>query len=541
MMACDEGVMGAGSSRHGVRPAALAARSHRGIWRLMPRARWAALAILPCAAAFGAVQAQDLPDGKIALDGGVLELTLEDAVRLALERNPEFLATLENREVQKLELEIAEDRWAPKVTLNPTLTKSQDTGSREGDVGTTIELPSTHSRLDLGWTENRRDRDVDFRRRGVETVIDIPATGSKFTWEWSEDSSDSSADTRSVSLRFNQPLLKGGPAIADHTIRSARIGEQGNILGLRGAAASQISETIGKYRGLISAVRQVEIAEAALRRAQEQLARTRALIEVGRVARREAVRSEAAIANRELALVTARNALVIANLELVDHLAFEETVRIRPLASLTVERREVDRASVLADALRLRTDFRQAQLGVETARIALEKARNDLLPDLNLGFSRSRTYYRQGGSPASTSWDVTLNAGIPLIDRQLDVGLVKARLGLRQAQRTLTKTRTSIDIAVRRAVTNVRVNLRRIDLAREARELAESNLEIEKGKFNEGLASNAEVATAEDNLVEAERAEVDAIDAHLTALRTLDEVSGRTLERWNVQLETAVR
>ena len=53
----------------------------------------------------------------------------------------------------------------------------------------------------------------------------------------------------------------------------------------------------------------MEISEASLQRAREQLEATRALIGAGRVAEREAGRSEAAIANRELALVRARNRL----------------------------------------------------------------------------------------------------------------------------------------------------------------------------------------------------------------------------------------
>ncbi len=456
-----------------------------------------ACVVLLCVAA----QADDRRSGG---SRDALDLTLEDAVRLALARNRGFLTTLENREVQRLNLEIAEDRWAPRVSLS---------------------------------SNARRGRHASGGMGGARVTLTVPATRGQLTLNWTDSLSDSSGGTRSRSLGFTQPLLKGGPAIADHAIRSARLGEEGNMLGLRDAASGLISKTIEQYRSLLSAARQVEIAEAALGRAEEQLARTRALIEVGRVARREAVRAEATIANRELALVTARNALDTANLALVDHLAFEETVRIRPLASLTVERREVDHASVLADALSLRTDYRRAQLSVETARITLEAARNNLLPDLSLQFDMSRTDHLQAATPAEINRSVALNAMIQLNNRQAEVGLVKARLGLRQAERNLTGLRTSIDIAVRRAVTDVTVNLRRTDLAREARELAESNLEIEKGKFNEGLASSAEVATAEDNLVQAERAEVDAIDAYLGALRQLDQVSGRTLERWDVRLE----
>ena len=470
--------------------------------------RRAAPAILLCMAVFGTApsQGQDWPqlDGRSAPDGGVLELTLEDAVRRALEHNRGFVMTRENREVEKLNLAIEKDRWAPTLSLGSTATRNQTSSSGTGTANVTIPVPTTRGSLAMGWSESL---------------------------------SDSSDNTRALSLKFTQPLLKGGPAIADHAIRTTRIKEQSSILTLRTTTANLISRTITMYRALIKAVRQVELAEAALRRAQDQLATTRALIEAGRVARREAIRSEATIANRELALVTSRNSLDEANLNLVDHLAFDDTLRIHPLASLRLEHRNVDHALVLEDALRLRPDFLSAQLNVESARIALETAQNNLLPAVGLNLNMSRTYHVQTNKPTDTTSSVSLNASIPLNDRQTDVKLVEARLKLRQEERKLTRMRASIDTEVRRAVTDVTVNLRRTDLAREARELAESNLEIEKRKFSEGLASSTDVATSQDNLVQAEMAEVEAIEQYLAALRKIDEVSGRTLERWNVRLE----
>ncbi len=78
---------------------ALASCSRRG-------ARVVRVAVLLCVAAFGAAQADDTK----ASDA--LELTLEDAVGFALARNRGFLKRREDRAVQQLNLEIAEDRWA---------------------------------------------------------------------------------------------------------------------------------------------------------------------------------------------------------------------------------------------------------------------------------------------------------------------------------------------------------------------------------------------------------------------------------------------
>ncbi len=433
---------------------------------------------------------------------GALRLTLSDAVGLALERNRGFMDRREDRGVQRLSLEVAEDRWTPRFGVQPFVSR------------------------------DRLERRIG---GGAETRLRVP-TGGELALRWEEARSDSFDGSRTRSLSFSQPLLKGAwPAIDGAPVRRARLEEKIGILALRQAAADLVVSAVGAYRSLIGAVRRVEIAEVSLRRARDQLARTRALIRAGRVARRETVRSEAAVANRELSLARARNELDAANLALVGLLAFEGTVRVSPLAALRAERREVSYAPVFDEALRRRADYRQAGLRVEMARIGLAVARNGLLPDVSLGLDVSRA----DAGPTETL--VRLGATIPLNDRGPELERVRARSALRKAERGLTELRASIGIAVRRAVNDATVGLRLTGLARSARALAESNLGIERRKFGEGLSSSFEVAVSEDELLRAEQAEVDAIVAYLDALTRLDRVSGRTLERWNVRLEAVPR
>ena len=492
--------------RSGLRPAAVWVGSGRAVRRVLGFAAGRfALAVRVCALALGAsassVLASDLP--RPDADGS-LRLTLSDAVGLALERNRGFLNRRAARGVQRLSLSVAEDRWTPRFAVGPFASQAYS------------------------------DRDRSERRvgGGAETRLRVP-TGGALALRWEEARSDVFGDSRRRSLSFSQPLLKGAWfSVEGAPVRVARIEERIGILSLRGAAADLVVSAVGAYRALTGAVRRVEIAEAALRRARDQLRATRALVRAGRVARREAVRFEAAIANREVSVARTRNDLDAANLALVGLLALEDTVRVRPLGSLAVERRAAAHGAVLDEALRRRPDFREAELRVEMARIGLLVARDGLLPDVSVGLEVSRA----DAGPTDTL--VRLGAAIPLNDPEPELARVRARTALRQAERGLTELRASIGIAVRRAVNDATVGLRLTELAGAARALAESNLEVERRKFGEGLASSFEVAGSEDELLRAEQAEVDAIVAYLEALTRLDRVSGRTLERWNVRLET---
>ena len=426
------------------------------------------------------------------------ELTLVDAIGTALEHNRDHLNRRLDREVRKFSLDVAEDRYRPQFSLAPFTETDRRDRTTGGSAGASLRVP----------------------------------TGGEFALRWNETRSDEFDDAWSQTTSFSQPLLKGAwPGIDTAALRQARLGERIDTLAFRKAVSDLVISVIRAYRALIRAARRVEIDEASVQRAREQREATRALIRAGRVAPREAVRSEAAIANRELSLARARNSLDIANYALIDLLELGSTVRIRPLEELRVERRDAVVEPSFEEVLHSRPEFLQAMLRVETATIEQAVARNRRLPDLLLQFERKRDH------TGHTDSRVRLGAVIPLTDRSPELERLKADSELRKVRRDLAELRESIRVELRQAVNDVEVGLRLTELARGARQLAEENLEIERMKFGQGLSSTFEVTTSEDDLVRAEQAEVDAIIDWLDALTRLDQVSGRTLETWGIDTE----
>ena len=425
------------------------------------------------------------------------DLALKDAIGLALERNRPLLNSRLDRESQRFSLEVAEDRWFPQVTVGPFA--SRDPSDHKAGVGAQVSLR-------------------------------IP-TGGAFVLRWDETLSRKFDDTGLQTISFSQPLLKGAGADMDSaTVRQARLEEKINILAFRETVATLIVSVVGAYRTLIRAVRQVQISEASLLRAREQLEATRALIHAGRVAKREAGRSEVVVANRELALAQARNRLESAQLGLIDILDLGSRIRVRPLEELQSARRDAAQVPTLADTLRHRDDYLQAGLRVDIARISADVTRNNLLPDLDLGFVWDN---RTG----DTEYRLRMDATVLLTDRTRHLADLRARNALIKAERSVVELRESIRTALRQALNDVEVGLRVRELARDARGLAEQNLAVEEAKFGQGLSSTFEVASAEEELVQAEQAEADAILAWLDALTRLDRVAGRTLDRWGIRLE----
>jgi len=434
--------------------------------------------------------------------GPALDLTLEDAIRYALENNRSLLNLRLDREVQKLSFDLEEKRWQPKFSIAPALARD----------------PSNEKRASVG----------------TDMTLRLP-TGGTLTLRWDQSVASRSESNRSQSLGISHPVLRGaGSDVESVSIRTARISERMNILAMRQAVAGVVNEVIGAYRSLASAYRQLDIAEMSLLRAREQLESTRVLISVGRVAEREAGRSEASIANSEIALGQARNGVEVANAALVGVLDTDGVVLVRPSGERNADPAPFS-APALEDVLLNRIDFIQAQMQVELAQMNLMVARNNLLldPSVRLNVNRDRA----GRSATS----VNLGVSIPLNDKAPKIAHIQARNSLLKAQRNVIELRESIKIALSQAVTDIEARIRLAELARNARALAENNLAVEQEKFGQGLSSTFEVTASEDELVSAERAESDAIRALSEAFTRLDQTTGRTLERWGIRLEEVIQ
>ena len=432
-----------------------------------------------------------------------LVLTLNAAIELALERNTTLLNRRLDSETERLSFDIEQGRYRPTFTLGSNNAYDRNDVSGVVNFGTNLRIPTGG----------------DFALTAAESIA--------------------GDDPSNPSLVFSQPLLKGaGENIDRIPLTRGRLAEKKRIFGLKDTVRTVVVNTIDAYRALIQAIRQVEISEASLQRAKQQLEVSRALIQAGRIARREITRSEATVASRELALVRSKNNLDSKNFALINVLDLDSSTRVQPVENLgdnqiqRVENGEIDVQESIATALRNRTEYLSAIVDVELAEITLRKSRNDELPDLKLTLNVERDRKKSRNIHSAT-----LNLTIPLDRRPLKLDTMKAENGLIKARRNLEEKRESIGISVREAIKGVEVGYRVMELAGAARQLAEENLDIEQNKFSQGLSSTFEVAASEEALVTAQNSETDAIIAYLNALETLDQEMGQTLENWGIEVE----
>jgi outer membrane protein TolC len=198
----------------------------------------------------------------------------------------------------------------------------------------------------------------------------------------------------------------------------------------------------------------------------------------------------------------------------------------RPVAVLV----DVDTAQVIATALAERSDLATARDNIEDADRALDRARRDLLPQLDaLGSTswngtfdgqRNEAY---GGAPA---WSVGLRLEIPLDQRQENLSYESALIRRRQVARQAELKRSQVIQEIQASLQTLRSL--EATLAIQDRNRTQARLKVEKSLLDQraGEAGNRDVVEAQEQLTQAENAWFQAQAAYRAAELSLRHTAG---------------
>ncbi|MCC5666704.1 TolC family protein [Nostoc sp. CHAB 5784] len=431
-------------------------------------------------------------------DAGTVALKLSDIVVLALQNNRTIKNSYLERIAQRQDLAVAEDKFAPDFT--PTL--SMSVASSESSATTTTN------------------------EAGLEAKMKIPTGG--------ELSFGLTGNALTPKIIFNQPLLRGaGVDVNRASIKTARLTEKSNVLGLKSTLSNTITDAILAYRNLLRAQEQLKIEQLSLKSAQEILEINQALIAAGRLAPVEIIQSETAIANRQVSLVAAQNSLQSAKLALLQVLDIDQNTNIVAAEVPKASPVTLDQNKIKQLALLNQPEYLQAQLNQDIAKLNLLEAENNRRWDLGLNISYDNT-----GDNATPDVRAGLTFSKTLGDLTVEQTFQRSRVNLLQTENNLNEQRESLDIQVTDGIRDVNLSFKQVELAGQARESSERQLEIEREKQRLGRGSGVfEIVSLENSLVEARNAELNATIEYLNALTNLDKTVGTTLNTWQITIE----
>jgi len=463
-----------------------------------------------------------LPTSRPALPAGPLDLTVREALLLALENNQGLRVERLNPPIRRTAEERARAAFDPVVSADLNYTRER---AERTDATTRSETISGTAGVDTLFPTG--------------TTVTAQAGGSRVNSSPGDD-----AGSARVGLTVTQALLEGrGRDVNLASLRQARLDVQVSEYELRGVAEALLADVESTYWDYVLAERQIAIYIESLKLADKQLAETEERIKVGKLAETERAAAQAEVALRREALINARSALATTRLRLLrlvnppgaDLWQRDVAVKDQPGAPTTTLDDVEDHVKL---ALRMRPEVNQAQLAIQRGDLELVRTRNGLLPKLDLFITLGKTGYADSFSRAVGDLDgpgyeaaLGLRFSQAVGNRDDRARHRRAVLDREQAAEAFRNLTQLVQVEVRSA--HIEVNRAKEQVAATAatRRFKEETLRSETEKFRVGRSTSLLVAAAQRDLVGSQIAEIEALVNHLKALIDLYRLDGSLLDR----------
>jgi outer membrane protein TolC len=355
------------------------------------------------------------------------------------------------------------------------------------------------------------------------------------------------------SFSINQPLLNGAGFLSNQRfIRVAKNNLKVSEQVFRQQIVTTIVQVQNAYWDLAAQQENVRVAEQSLSVSERLLKDNQIRLDVGTMSPLDVTSAEAEVAARTRDLTIARTNLQLqeANLKniLSKNVSSELGQATVVLKDPMPEPRESDLPTLekaLGSALEKRPDFRQAQLNLENQDIALKFTKRSLLPNAAVfGFYAGAGLQGDTATTQSGIWDSfsqSFNgtypeyAGgasmtLPLRNRVAQADSLRTQLETNQIKIGLQRSRSQIELEVRKGIIGLIQGKAQVEAAHQAVRLARAIYEGEQSKLDAGASTSYQVILRERDLISAQQAEVSAMVGYSKARVEMDRSTGQIFE-----------
>jgi outer membrane protein TolC len=464
----------------------------------------------------------------------VRKLSVDDAVKLALEQNLGIQIDRLNPQIEDVAVAQARSYWVP------TFTSTLQNNSQNS--------PST------SFLSGGQSKTTDAKFSTQVGISQFLPTGASYSLAWNSARSTSTnvftnfEPLLSSNLAFNitQPLLRNRTTDSyRQLLQTTRKDREAADTSLRATVANTARNVKNAYWDLAYARENLTAQQQSLDLAKRALADNEKRVQIGTMAPIDIVEAQSEVARNEEAVIVAEAAIKQAEDRLralvlnpsspdfwTTSLEPSETMPFTPIA--------VDVTGAIRKALDNRSDVQLAKNSLEKSDINLKYFRTQTLPDIsaNVAYQSNgvggtqlsplaltdttatrtvvsqRAYTSVLGDLLTNqfpTWTFGVTLSYPIGTSTQETNLARARLQYTQAQTQVKNLEMQIGTQVRDAARQVVTNAKRVDSARVARDLAEQKLAAEEKKFAAGIQISFFVFQAQRDLAQARTNEIKAI------------------------------
>lgn len=468
-----------------------------------------------------------------------LSLTLEQAVRMAVDNNLDLAADRLDPDIGDTQVATAAAAFRP--TVNSTLQRNNQL------------QPPSNLIVPIATRTDVVTSNVGLNQR-------LPRFGTTYNIAW-----DSSHTSSNAIINAFNPLVRSGlslnvsqPLLRDFATDAARVQLETSRL-TRDVAGTRLRESEVRttaavkaaYWNLVSARANVDARKTALQLAEELARVNQAKVDVGQSPPLDLVSAQAEVASNQEQLIIAETAVKQAE-DRLRLLIFDTTdrdvwlVSLDPVDSPPVGMVPLDLDAAVSNALRDRADLNRARIGVSTAATITKFSGNQRLPDVRLNASYQASglggteIIRSGGFPGTIvgtgnvttfgtvldqlvrsdfpTWAVGVSVSYPIGQNAQEATYARSRLEQAQADARVKSAEGRIVQQVRDAAWKVEMNAKRVETSRAVARLAEQRLDAERKRFEVGMSTSFLVIQAQRDFTQARTNELAAVLAYDLAL-----------------------
>jgi outer membrane protein TolC len=478
----------------------------------------------------------------------VLALTLEQAIAMALENNPDYLVELLRARAQDEQVPVALGTFDPVLSFTGSFGENRSpffSGNPFSGFGVGLQAASSDTLTFSTALEKRFST----------------GTSARVFWEEQRTKTENQfslnpAYSPAIGIEITQPLLRGFGL--DANLAPVRIAENTTLGADASYADFLMAAVLGvedAYWALVRSEEQLRFQERSLESALKFLDDQRRRREVGAASDLDVVVAQAGVAAQREGVISAENGVESARDGLLRIVRPSSESSRWDVFVLPTDRPwllpdpDLDPERTVQLARERRPDLHRAILDIDTAEQSVILRDNEALPSLDafatlredgLG-GQHHSAWTNTAEGRFYSWSVGLRLSLPLFLRSERARARAARVDLERAEAAVRGVEANIVLEVRRSIRDVRTAKAQIEATRASRILAARRLRATRTQVVHGTAVPRDVLRDLADLAAAESGEVQAFITYRLALSRLEQSKGTLLDKWLDKLEPRVR
>jgi outer membrane protein len=520
---------------------------------------------------FPDVQQQPLPPlpdlTRVGVESGnVLTLSLNDAIRTALQNNNDIEVARDDVRYNEQVLRSLEGVYQPVFAVTPQLIRSvTPQTSSLGGAGAAGTTSNTTLNLSPSLSKSFVTGGGNYTLSFANSRNSTSSTRSSLTPFYSSN----------LSLQFTQPLLRNRSIDANrHSIRVQKKRLEQTDSDFRVRTIAIIAQVQAAYWNLVFALRNQQNQLDSLSLSRQNMRNIEAQISAGAKAPLDRAQVQTDIATRETNLFLATQNVSIAEnslkqLMLKDTTSRQWSAQITPTDSPAFDEAPVNLTASLDEARKSRPELRRLNLQKEISGLDIQYYKNQTKPQADLTGTIATTglagtacstitnpgcvapptnlvggYGKDLSNLAGLSTNnitVGVTISFPLHNQTAEANLAGARIQQEQLDASVRSQEQAIEMDVRNAAQSVDTAQKRVVTSRHARESAEQQLAGEQKLYEVGRSTTFLLLQRQNELTAARTNELQAQTDYNKALADLQRATSATLRINNVVVENPVK